>query len=75
MHHCLWGEKAPYVSFGVPLTSILAKRSLYGGNPDVDAVESHQPMVMVAFPKDKHRESRKMGKFDTKIAEAAYRRF
>jgi hypothetical protein len=66
MHHCLQGEEeAPYVSFGVPLASILAKHSLFGGNPD--AVESQQ---LMAFPKDKHRESRNIAKFDTKITKA-----
>jgi hypothetical protein len=76
MHHCLQGEEASYVSFGIPLPSILAKHSLLGGEPDGIAAESQQCMTspsvhqLTKAPRDKHSESRNITKFDTKITKA-----
>ena len=64
MHHCLRGNEAPYVSLGIPLASILARHSLFGGEPEVVA-ESQQ-----LGKKDAHSESRNIAEFDTKITKA-----
>mmetsp|Transcript_20119 Transcript_20119/g.37617 ORF Transcript_20119/g.37617 Transcript_20119/m.37617 type:complete len:98 (-) Transcript_20119:1087-1380(-) len=61
MHHCLQGEQAPYVSFGIPLASILSKHSLLGGDA---SPESQQ---LAKAPKERRPESRNIAKFDTKI--------
>lgn len=64
MHHCLRGNEANYVSFRIPLASILARHSLFGGEPEVVA-ESQQ-----LGEKDAHSESRNIAEFDTKITKA-----
>ena len=70
MHHCLKGSKAPNVSFGIPLASIIAKHPLLGGGEAADSVVEEQRQRMKTKSKQSGFESRNITKFETKVTKA-----
>jgi hypothetical protein len=61
MHHCLTGQAAPFVSYGIPLAHIMAKHSLLGGQEE-SVAESQQRKKSPAV------ESRNLAKFEVKVS-------